>query len=301
MFDFSLALDTAKGLAPKLQGRSFVLLMGHHSIRGKGTTLISKGRPEFTDFHIVPRDSLPCWGELRRYKSSHKDCTRPEDSRPHDLFQPFPDGTPYGIVIGMRNWFNHNKYTDVIRRVITEGPWKSILGDKVEVTDDYISITSYNTGLNGGLKLDSTVLVSLLAFIGRINDWFVQTLSFLPLEEAIASQMHVCNRPEYGVSSNPYYFARISPRRISQDDPRMLSEGSMKDLFDYNRKRLQDVFGADQDEPHLDMVTHFSKLIVREGTSRKYTGPIEIEEYCKAFSEYYNSILQQELRQDEAA
>lgn len=297
MRNYGSAVSLAAHCASQMEGRSFCLVMGHPIIKESGRTTSS--RATHLDFLLAPRGNLPCWGELRRYQDSHEECTQPKNKRPHDLFEPFPEGIPFAVSIGLAPNWGHNRTVtaEILTRVLHEGPWgTNLLQDDVTITDTTITFSAKDgSPKSKGLKLDSTVLVSFLAFCGMITPWFTEILQHLPIHEAIASQMNQAGSPKYGPATNPYYFSRISPRRIMEKNPRLLSEGSFGTLHDYNRTRLQDVFSADEGNPCLNPKEALSGLFSREGMV--YKGPQTAEEWSKVFSEYFNKILQEELAQ----
>lgn len=93
---FEAAKPRIREVIPTLKGLNFILLM---EVGG--------------EFFLYRRENQPCYGEMRKYKKSHKDYTDPytgyesnpsDDYRPSDLHNPFPKGTP--IVVGLNFEFH---------------------------------------------------------------------------------------------------------------------------------------------------------------------------------------------------
>lgn len=296
MRELSTSVKAAELIAPTLQGRSFVLVMAHPT--GNPTA----GKSE-RDFILAPRDKLPCWGELRKYKDTHgKDYTRPEDDyHPRDLYQPFPAGVPCAVVIKRAQFPDglSKEFTEVFNEVLKEGPWTGL--SEVSLTEENIVVVCQDQ--TKGLRLDSTELVSFLAFVSSLSmasiKWYKSTREFLTVREAVFSHMSQKNKPLYGLNGeDPYYFAHRSPYRILNGIPRGLSEGAFGDGFDYNRKRLQDVFAADTPKLSFDIRQYITSKgeFIYDPVARSFKGDSSVENYCKLFKEGLYQALEKEMK-----
>lgn len=272
MKDFYKALDFAKQIAPELSGRSFVLVMGKYA----GNE--DEDDDYVSDYIIAPRDDLPCWGELRKYEYSHgDDCTEKHDGRPTDLYQPFPEGKPEALVIGLRNF--HKEIGLILDEILLEGPWMDELrkGTEIERTDT--SLVFYAKNLQRGLGFEPTVLVSMLAFLcslGHATDVWHEYRQHLSVRETIILMMSQTILPKHGLSwENDYYFSNRSAYRILEGKPHLLSGGTFGDRVDYSRQRLQDVFGT---EPNL--AVYVSELFFTKEEKD------DLELFCKKFKEH---------------
>lgn len=295
MRELHTSVKAAELIAPTLRGRSFVLVMAHPT--GNPTA-----DEDDRDFILAPRDLLPCWGELRKYKDTHgKDYTRPEDNyHPRDLYQPFPAGVPCAVVINRKQFTDglSKEFTDVFNEVLKEGPWTGL--SEVSLTKENIVVKCHDK--TEGLRLDSTELVSFLAFCtglsGKSIEWYKSTREFLTVREAVFSHMSQKNTPLYGLNGeNQYYFAHRSPYRILNGIPRGLSEGSFGDGFDYNRKRLQDVFAADNSDLSFDIREYITSKgeFIYDNDTRSMKGDTSVENYCKLFKEGLYQALEKEM------
>lgn len=207
-------------------------------------------RDKRTDVSIFPRWNQPCYGELRKYKSTHPDeCTQPNNGKPGDLWHPFPDGTP--VAVGTK--FNHrpSEASDALLRFVFSGnsPWLSGIGDPqlVEVGGHIVGVLMRDT------RLDPTVLVNLFNNVKSLLLLSDNPRTFMKLveggfseAEAIATIL-ATRTPLVSVSQPDGYYTtqRLSLRRIVEQKPRDLTGGTLRDRFDYNRTELENVFMLD--------------------------------------------------------
>jgi len=283
MQDFYKALGFAKQIAPELSGRSFVLVMGKYA-----------GNEDcdddyVSDYIIAPRDDLPCWGELRKYEYSHgDDCTEKYDGRPTDLFQPFPEGKPEAVVIGLRNF--HKEIGPILDEILSEGPWMDELrkGTEIERTDTSLVFCAKN--LQKGLGFEPTVLVSMLAFLcslGHATSLWDEFRKYLSVRETILLMMSQTYSPCHGLTwENDYYFANRSAYRILEGKPNLFSVGTFGDRVDYSRQRLQDVFGT---APHLAVYVYELSFTKEEKENT--------ELFCKKFREHLQEHYDREKKE----
>lgn len=295
MRHLSTSVKAAELIAPTLEGRSFVLVMAHPT----GNPMANKKE---RDFILAPRDLLPCWGEMRKYKDTHGESyTRPEDDyHPRDLYQPFPAGVPCAVVISRKQFPDglSDAWTEVFNEVLKEGPWTGL--SEVSLTKKNIVVVCQDQ--TKGLRLDSTELVSFLAFCTGLSkasiEWYKSTREFLTVRESVFSHMSQKNAPLWGLNGeNPYYFAHRSPYRILNGTPRGLSEGAFGDGFDYNRKRLQDVFAADNPELSFNIKEYITSKgeFIYDPVTKGIKGDSSVENYCKLFKEGLYQALEKEM------
>jgi len=231
-------------------GLSFVLLMEQPRRRNLGST----APPDYS-FH--PRFNQPCFGELRKYESTHpKDCTQPENGKPGDLHWPFPDGRPVSLAIQIPryNGLNPSEERTTFLKGFFENPlnpWLSgFLGAKnVELfLDKSGEVTGF---LLKSLAFDPTVFVNMMFFLSDLGGKSlkdIEKLKSLGLTDNEAYLFLVLNN--HGIDeiyqSNSYHFAeRTDPKKFLSGTPNDLTGGTLADRFDYNRTDIHDVFATD--------------------------------------------------------
>lgn len=210
-----------------------------------------------TDYSYHQRSDQPCYGELRKYKSTHGDeCTQPDNRKPGDLHHEFPDGIPY--LVGTRFSFTPTVETDRLFQAVflsTKSPWKKGLDDPRVVSEN-----GHSVGLIMGCSVDPTVMVSAFNFFkskymdaksfARLVDLGMKkeyALAVLLLNGGGGQSVFDKIAPTYD-----YYFPAVfSARRFFNQEPKDLSNGLFKDRVDYNRTLLQDVFRSDKSEKGL--------------------------------------------------
>lgn len=224
-------------------GINFTLLMEEHVGIRHGT--------ERTDVTIHPRWNQPCYGELRKYKSTHPyECTQPKNEKPDDLWHPFPDGTP--VAVGTKFLHKPSEASDALLRFVFSGrsPWLSGIGDPDLVLDKKEHVVGV---LMRDTRLDPTVLVNLFnntKSLLLLND---NPATFMKLieggfseAEAIATILATRTPLQYVAQPDGYYTTqRLSLRRIVEQEARDLTGGTLHDRFDYNRTELENVFMLD--------------------------------------------------------
>lgn len=223
-------------------GINFTLLMEKDVGRSSGLR---------TDVTIHPRWNQPCYGELRKYKSTHPDeCTQPKNGKPDDLWHPFPDGTP--VAVGTK--FNHkpSEASDALLRFVFSGnsPWLSGIGDPDLVLNKKEHVVGV---LMRDTRLDPTVLVNLfnnvksLLLLGDNPGTFMKLIEGGFSEAEAIATMLATRTPLQAISQPDGYYTtqRLSLRRIVEQKPRDLSGGTLHDRFDYNRTELENVFMLD--------------------------------------------------------
>lgn len=229
---------------------------------------ISRDGKKFYDFY--PRMNQPCYGELRKYKKSHADYTDPKDAngasddyRPGDLYHPFPDGRPIMIVVGHPS--GHLKEDNPAIDLVfgKDSPWKSGVGSRFST----VFGTKNTLLVFEDMEIDSTVFVSALNNFKSVyrNERLEKMISlgvdpkiaFLLVYSTTEGPISYDDYAEYMKDlkagavktvlsfhcSRGYYLpVHMDVARFLDADPLMLTGGTMGDRYDYNRRRLQDVF-----------------------------------------------------------
>jgi hypothetical protein len=221
---------------------------------------------------LYDRENQPCYGELRKYKSTHGDEATQPENRPGDLKHPFPVGKPEALAIGFPHWVKlENTYS-------YNRPPIHLQDDVVEFFDYLFSDESpFVRGFGGSkniewsedrrgivlldLAIDPTVLVNLLKHIqmcspnyGSSNwDRFSRYKQFgLSFIQAFCAMYTVTygkgSRWDSGrdiglrLAHNYVYPTFADFDRIVNQDPVDLTGGTLADRFDYSRKRLHEIF-----------------------------------------------------------
>lgn len=192
-------------------------------------------------------DHQPCFGELRKYKSTHGDeCTQPKDYRPGDLYTPFPEGTP--IAVGFR--FNHDRAGFINATSGQDSPWRRGINPEslvIEPDKKHILFVITDTDLDPTVTVQYVNMAKGLYQEPRIYD-------DLSLNENILYSIRMSN-PGSG-----YYFSDyVNVKRFLDSDPYDLTGGTFQNRFDYNRKRLHEVFGNRYESVHIGSVNPANK------------------------------------------
>lgn len=221
------------------------------------------------------RESQPCYGELRKYHAIHDDYTDPQPTdhyRPGDLYWPFPDGTPVGLALRLRNKLpknNQKKLNNTLENCLDflfsdESPWV-----RGVPSSDYVEYTRDNNGEIIGLvflhlDVDPTVMVQLInSTIKRVKS-HADLYNVIRFREEGASWAEVfalwqeiefgCISEDksdvYNFSSNQNrgYYTPIffDVKAFFNQNPLDLTGGTLKDRYDYNRVRLHDVWSDEK-------------------------------------------------------
>lgn len=208
------------------------------------------------DRHFI-REKQPCYGELRKYESTHKgECTQPINPKPSDLRKPFPGGTPTSLMVPFGQYFREyfdydpSEKTDVIFKALfsEDSPWVSGFGKSWEFVkqDNFIYGVKFDPE-----SLDTTVLVnSFKTFYGLMNkvDDFLQLRSMgMTPNEVLCTLILNGMSPTLGVSTADTYCVNpnFSFKRFFNKQPNDLTGGYLKDRVDYNRTNMADPFKCD--------------------------------------------------------
>jgi len=208
------------------------------------------------DKHYV-RERQPCYGELRKYESTHPgECTQPVNSKPGDLKNPFPEGTPTSLIVPfgqtIRDYYMVENLSDtdvIFESMFSENsPWVKGFGTHWEFVkkDNHIYGVKFSD-----LGLDTTILVNSFK---TLNGLFAKYKEFNELldmgmtpNEVLCILMLNGINPRLGVSQGDAYCvnSNFSFKRFFNKIPNDLTGGFLKDRVDYNRTQMADVFKSD--------------------------------------------------------
>lgn len=203
--------------------------------------------------NLYRRKGQPCYGELRKYKSTHgDDCTQPNNHKPSDLHSPFPDGTPLAIAAR----FPQIPEQDLLEFLFSnESPWRKGFKDEKNIE------WTLQDGKKIGFVLTETD-IDPTVFVNLLNT--IKSICFYP--GMISTKFKFCELVEKGLSpkeaimlimtinisclpvlgqagSIGYYFPiHLDVKRFMDSNPRDLTGGSFQDRYDYNRTYLQNIF-----------------------------------------------------------
>lgn len=218
---------------------------------------------------------------LKSHGNEYTDPEPHDDYRPTDLFSPFPEGTPVGLAVftpwnKKKEWaigFGSNRKVfptksgmeeDYLSFVFSkDSPWANGMPESgVDIArdaDGHPRLLVFND-----LDVDPTVLVNALNMVVRhlASPWEVTGINLL--HDAGATMMELCilknifNVHVQGkvvdgelktnfISTNSQvrgYYSALFPdvSRMVNKDARDLTGGTLKNRFDYNRKRLHEIF-----------------------------------------------------------
>lgn len=261
----------------------------NEELRGINFTLVMRDSQD--NLALYRRGSQPCYGELRKYKSTHGgECTQPKNHKPSDLHDPFPDGTPEALAIGWAPF--DGMPTEGVHKDLWDylwsdaSPWVRGFGDESNI------IMNEHGVILKDLKIDPTVLVNLLKCM---QTWFgykrvvVQDLSNLgvPINK-IAGFFLALNHEQGGlnVQIDDYtYPQRFSVRRFVDQNPVDLTGGTLADRFDYNRTDLAKVFHDPKEGSFLGSVHGLL------GSSGRKPIQVSLEKVVDVFNEVWESRL----------
>ena len=229
------------------------LVRANKELDGINFTLVMRDSKD--NLALYRRGSQPCYGELRKYKSTHGDeCTQPKNHKPGDLHDPFPDGTPEALAIGWSP-FNGIPKEGALKELIDyvwsdASPWVKGFGGKSNIIIDQHGVILKD------LKIDPTVLINLLKCMQgwcayQKHDIIKLSNLGLPINKIAGFYLAVRHGggllfPEV---DNYTYPQRFSVRRFVDQNPVDLTGGTLADRFDYNRTDLSKVFHDPKEVP----------------------------------------------------
>lgn len=247
------ALRSLEFLADNMHGINFALAM----------------RDQDGYLKIYPREDQPCQGgEMRKYKYAGRsdscyvsgkkvelhgdECTRPDDPRPGDLSDPFPDGIPEAVAICLKD---RPQNPEMVEFFLSEkSPYRKGHGGRENIVLRYNEHGDVSGYVFKNTEIDPTVFVNFLQFL-RCQDYremwkTLRGAGMTPQEIAVSFILMGPHDPTHNlVETHSYYFpVKASIRRIVEGDAFDLSGGTFRNRYDYNRSEVQDLFKARKGE-----------------------------------------------------
>lgn len=270
-------------------GISFILMMHH-----KGD-----------DYSYHPRFGQPCQGgETRKYSKTHTDCTQPHNSKPSDLYHPFPLGNPSAISFPLRGIGNASSENESFFSAMfsDKSPWIEGFGSKSNVQilrDDKKLPYGVIIGVKN-LNVDPTVMINAIQMLRNSEGESFNKLVEAGLSDNEALAVLMLNGNQSGPYINKtqeYYFCPVfSARRFFGQKPNDLSGGYYSDRTDYNRTYVQDVFLADPEDNGIK----WEKAMAAElgvTVNKNDWGPLQAPSF-KAFVAAAKSVLAKALENE---
>lgn len=250
-------------------------------------------------YQVWPRENQPCQGgEMRKYKITHDDCTRPEDFRPEDLEYPFPDGKPLAVGFG----YQQEGCGDIERfKALYLNDQQPLI--RAFTTPTNVEVISDNEGnFTGFIVLDAdlsepTALVKIARGLrghypskeimyALENGVTPQEIMFFKLiRYTIRNSMGFYNLSmSSNYSGNVYWFDAEKFFKGGIDGCRDLTGGVLGNRIDYNRPKIDDIFkGKD-----VNIAIPFNKVV----KNKTYT----LEEVCKSFIPEFRIAVAEEIK-----
>jgi hypothetical protein len=291
----------AMAMASGLRGRSFVLVMEHD--QGWNSQVPYDAYRNNPDVSFHPRESQPCWGELRKYTKNYpEECTQPENNKPTDLWHKFPEGRPLGLAVDFSvNTLNSgledgNQTTNRVLEKLFDKKhsiYPQMIGD---VQFQYNAKKNIIGFYMSNLEIDPTVLVhylrkSYLYFGESANAIKTYVDSGLTWREAFTIHYLNSGNPIWNGCTGGYSGFQYNIRRLLQGTPRDLSGGSLRDRVDYNRTSIDELFCYDPgEEKEIKWDVLCAKLGIHKGGSLT-PQPMSIKPVCDRFKEAFEDIL----------
>lgn len=201
------------------------------------------------------RQNQPCYGELRKYESTHKgECTQPANAKPGDLRSPFPDGTPTALLVPftrLKNKAACNADTDAILEAMfsKESPWYSGFNDVTFFKNEHGHLHGV---VIDNVDLDATVMVNCfkqlqgMLALNVAKDFVDLCNEGLTPNEALAALMLNGSAVSMGIGYTDGYKSptSFSAKRFFNRTPNDLTGGFFRDRIDYNRTDMHKPFYA---------------------------------------------------------
>lgn len=248
---FSDGVDQLNDIIPKLVG-------------GISWAMLTFEKDSNEPWKLHVRNNQPCYGEMRKYKVTHGSaCTQPEDKRPSDLHHPFPEGTPMAIGVHWGTTISVARETARFLFNPITSPWKVGFKKPEIIENSHIlhGVSFYDTAF------DPTVFVHALKIFRSVSVFnypsytVFREIGLEPYEAVIASQIFGSYRPTSTFA--PFYTTgsftpHFSVKRFKDKNPVDLTGGTLRQRFDYNRKKLSFIF---DDENGIDIHKKVSELV----------------------------------------
>ncbi len=221
-----------------------------------------------------PRNSRPCYGELRRYvrgpdsgvwhggiplegidvkgkatksREDGKNCTRPKDPWPGDLPMQVPVGVREALAVPMAFAVVAQKDPHTAIKIQASNLIAEYLfGDKSpwrKGWNNHEFITRADGLIVGAVMIDTRVDPTVLANLLQNSRSLYKAIGFILRGMSVAQAVYSC------LSDSSYTFTtRLNLKAYITGEPRELSKGTWQDQDDYNRPEIQDLFLEKGDE-----------------------------------------------------
>lgn len=185
---------------------------------------------------VYYRYSQPCFGEICLYESDGRELKNPSAkvSKPGDLYNPFPDGTPlaFGVPVGGDVQYLRQLFDPEV------SPWRGCLKgrDLTEKDDEIVGLIVHD------MDTDPTLMVNLFKHTRAYRSSFSQAIKFqeannLPFWKAVIKAVVGTGAPYLpGYAFSP----KFSTERFANGDYVNLVEGgSIRERYSYNRPLME--------------------------------------------------------------
>lgn len=304
MRKYEEALKLSGVIAPKLSGNiAYVILMAFDSKNGP-----------HKDYVPFPRDIMPCWGgDMRKYKSTHGDsCTQPDDRRPMDLYQPFPEtGSPVAVVLKMK--IDKIFFDDILKFTPYGNAFKDV---DVKWDKNFVSISSK---CGKKFPVDPSAIVSFIFFMSRFRygsdtapagfiDMYKKIKEEVGGEYAmltsivtpIGSNYQNTDKMNCLAQDSGYHFASIDLAGFIRGEFNDISGGMYGDGYDYNRKDISLFLSSKGNRPIN--ATEFNQLIEKKyGRDETYNFKLNLVDFAKELKAYVEPFVNPQKEEKVAA
>lgn len=206
------------------------------------------GMEDKEDLKYYERSCQPCYGEMRTYKKT------PDDRKPSDLYDPFPDGTP--VAVGINTQYMRDQF--ILNWFLTgeTSPYRNLFSERIELTKEKDKILGFvltDTLFNPDYLIQGLVHIrGLTAYSARMWEIFADS-GIDPYYTLILS--HQSNVSSGGIcfegKVNQYSYSLpslLSFKRLKEADPALEKDFYFRDRAPYHRKGLENIWRG---EDHL--------------------------------------------------
>lgn len=260
------------------------------------TMAISQGHG--TAYETYYRYDEPCYGELRKYKSTHGNAATQSERKPTDLFSPFPFyGTPCQVTASFNSAKeNLKECTEFITYAVTKSPYsKGFDSTTVEVIDNTIIIYWLDANFDPTLAVNLLKnLQNLVTWGGGFKRWKEYVEGGMSEDDAFFTCLFLSSiSGRNSIGSVSSYISTQTPSYknfISGEYNKTLSNGLFVDGKDYNRKNLHDIWKNPEESKKTPLVT-----FIRSNITDKYDS-LKFEEKCSVLVGLYNKYDSEALQ-----
>lgn len=237
---------------------------------------------------IVERPSNPCYGYLRKYRSTHGETATQPEHKPGDLHYPFPDGEPVALAIPFYASPEQIPLLDFIWG--PQSPWINGFGSPDNVVRTYNDMKAITGIILTNTDVDPTVMVNLLKMSkSRLHSvyqkWNKLLLEGLSEFEALAC----CTLDGHNFipsGADTYMFpTKANLKGMKEGKTNDFSGGTFRKRFDYSRKNIQDIFA---DKNGITLAAEMEKVAKEKGIKFVYT---DIKPYAEVAKEVIRKYI----------